>query len=93
MLGVMTLLKMCMTQCLDEGNSVNPPFGEECFVCLHDYEKDDACIRLSACGHVIHKDCLNRVFHHGHKDCPMCRKPLKTVLRIFSPHNRLQCTS
>jgi len=49
--------------------------GQECSVCLIDFEKDDEVIHL-ACHHTFHQDCIMEWALHK-QDCPNCREKIK----------------
>jgi hypothetical protein len=34
---------------------------DRCLVCLGDYEDGEYCRKLSSCGHLFHKDCIDQV--------------------------------
>ena len=42
--------------------------GERCLVCLSDYEADEEIRKLSKCGHLFHRECIDQV----HSDSPKC---------------------
>jgi hypothetical protein len=44
----------------------------ECPVCLHDFEDREPCCKL-VCGHIFHRDCINRWLARGSRSCPICR--------------------
>ncbi|KAF7833219.1 putative E3 ubiquitin-protein ligase XERICO [Senna tora] len=47
----------------------------ECTVCLTQFEPDSE-INSLACGHVFHKDCLEKWLGYWNITCPLCRTPL-----------------
>ena len=53
-----------------------------CSVCLSDFERGDALVRLSRCTHVYHKDCImawiatTRVGSVRSLSCPCCAEPM-----------------
>ena len=53
-----------------------------CSVCLTDFERGDALVRLSRCTHVYHKDCImawiatTRVGAVRSLSCPCCAEPM-----------------
>lgn len=49
--------------------------GQECSVCLIDFEKDDEVIHLT-CHHTFHQDCIMEWALHK-PDCPNCREKIK----------------
>ena len=49
--------------------------GQECSVCLIDFEKDDEVIHLT-CNHTFHQDCIMEWALHK-PDCPNCREKIK----------------
>lgn len=62
-----------------------------CDICHEDYFSDiEEEICVIPCGHVYHKNCLDRWFHTQHQQnhpgtCPICRKPANSrqAIRIF----------
>jgi len=49
--------------------------GQECSVCLIDFEKDDEVIHLT-CHHTFHQDCIMEWALYK-PDCPNCREKIK----------------
>ncbi|KAJ4715793.1 RING-H2 finger protein ATL18-like [Melia azedarach] len=51
------------------GNKVE----EMCSICLMEFEKEDVVSRLIRCGHVFHRDCIERWLDCYQFTCPLCR--------------------
>lgn len=47
----------------------------DCSVCLSHFEPESEINRLT-CGHVFHKDCLEKWLAYWNITCPLCRTPL-----------------
>lgn len=47
--------------------------GEQCPICMTDYEKGDVCRQLTKCHHQFHRDCVDHWLTTGCNSCPMCR--------------------
>jgi hypothetical protein len=45
--------------------------GKSCCVCLEEYDLDKDSIVSLPCGHILHKECKNKI---KDKKCPVCRK-------------------
>lgn len=56
----------------------DPP--DSCAVCLHEFEAEDEIRRLTNCGHIYHRACLDRWMGYDQRTCPLCRTP-------FIPHD------
>ncbi|GMM38013.1 hypothetical protein DASC09_053380 [Saccharomycopsis crataegensis] len=48
--------------------------NDSCPVCLCEYEDEDACRKLRACGHFFHQECIDQWLITGRNSCPLCRK-------------------
>lgn len=46
--------------------------AEHCCVCRCEYERDDECRLLNACGHAFHRECVDQ-WLQDHNTCPMCK--------------------
>ncbi|KAL7005430.1 hypothetical protein EMMF5_004984 [Cystobasidiomycetes sp. EMM_F5] len=57
---------------LQEDGKVLPITAERCLVCLEDYA-DDEDVRVLACQHCFHKNCVDRWLVEGANNCPACR--------------------
>jgi hypothetical protein len=55
----------------------NPPEGQNCGICVEDYSGgEDDCVRISACGHFFHHNCINAWMNSvlaNSNTCPECR--------------------
>ncbi|XP_011659772.1 RING-H2 finger protein ATL39 [Cucumis sativus] len=52
---------------------------QECAICLCEIEEGEKCRKMKTCGHVFHKDCIDRWFKvDGH--CPICRTSVCVVV-------------
>ncbi|XP_004153928.3 RING-H2 finger protein ATL67 [Cucumis sativus] len=52
---------------------------QECAICLCEIEEGEKCRKMKTCGHVFHKDCIDRWFKvNGH--CPICRTSVCMVV-------------
>ena len=58
------------------GGSNNPAPNHhiQCMICLSDY-KDGESVRTLPCGHVYHKECVDRWLAINH-NCPACKAPI-----------------
>jgi hypothetical protein len=54
-------------------NGENSATGDQCLVCLTNYESGDVCRQLTGCGHYFHKDCIDQWLLTGRNNCPLCR--------------------
>ena len=45
----------------------------DCAICLAKIWKKDKQAILSTCGHIFHRDCINRIIEKGNTTCPLCR--------------------
>ncbi|KAK2465790.1 hypothetical protein APHAL10511_002334 [Amanita phalloides] len=45
---------------------------ERCLICLDDYDVEDD-VRLMACRHAFHRDCVDKWLQTGKNNCPACR--------------------
>merc|ERR1719473_1013404 len=43
---------------MEKGN-MNCPFGEQCAICLADFDGGDTARRLPGCGHWFHQECID----------------------------------
>lgn len=64
---------------IDEEDQVYPDTDivdatDRCLVCLTEFETGEVGRKLKACGHVYHKDCIDRWLTTGRNSCPLCRK-------------------
>ncbi|GAB2275015.1 hypothetical protein Dimus_009783 [Dionaea muscipula] len=48
---------------------------QDCCVCLAQFEPESEINHLP-CGHVFHKDCLEKWVDHWNITCPLCRTPM-----------------
>ncbi|KAJ8765710.1 hypothetical protein K2173_014832 [Erythroxylum novogranatense] len=46
--------------------------ASECAVCLSEFHEGES-VRGLRCGHVFHKDCLDKWLQQGFATCPLCR--------------------
>ncbi|KAF8263823.1 hypothetical protein EI94DRAFT_1806655 [Lactarius quietus] len=51
---------------------IAPMCVDRCLICLDDYDPE-LDLRLLACRHVFHRDCLDRWLETGRNNCPACR--------------------
>jgi hypothetical protein len=55
----------------------NPPTGQNCTICVEGYSKGEGdCVRVSACGHFFHENCINAWMNSvlaNSNTCPECR--------------------
>ncbi|KAL8549547.1 hypothetical protein ACS0TY_008398 [Phlomoides rotata] len=79
--GLANLIVLCDQLNLNRACSYpNQPDGAEdsdanCVVCLNRFGQGDH-VRMLACRHVFHKDCLDRWLDHLNFNCPLCRAPV-----------------
>jgi hypothetical protein len=58
------------------------PGNENCTICQTDFsDLDEECVKLNACGHLLHLDCLDALINQAYKGadtvkCPSCRANL-----------------
>ena len=58
--------------------------GKECLICFDCGDPSDAC-KLTCCHQMVHISCLKQWHKLSvNKDCPHCRAPLKTVVKIIT---------
>lgn len=52
--------------------------GADCAVCLCKIEEEEEIREVMRCGHIFHRECLDRWVDNGHrnKTCPLCRGSL-----------------
>lgn len=50
----------------------------DCRVCLSRFESDSVVNRLP-CGHVFHKNCVEKWLNYHHATCPLCRTQILTI--------------
>jgi len=48
---------------------------ERCTVCLYEFHDHEEIRRLTNCGHVFHRGCVDRWMDHDQRTCPLCRTP------------------
>ncbi|KAI5304956.1 hypothetical protein KEM56_005620 [Ascosphaera pollenicola] len=48
--------------------------GEQCLVCLSEYEPGEEIRRLPKCKHMFHQPCIDQWLTTGRNTCPMCRE-------------------
>ncbi|KAJ8432451.1 hypothetical protein Cgig2_027748 [Carnegiea gigantea] len=60
------------------GSGRDPP--ERCTVCLYEFHDHEEIRRLTNCGHIFHRGCVDRWMDHDQRTCPLCRTP-------FIPHD------
>ncbi|KAF8260984.1 hypothetical protein EI94DRAFT_1810948 [Lactarius quietus] len=51
---------------------IAPMCVDRCLICLEDYDPE-VDLRLLACRHVFHRDCVDRWLETGRNNCPACR--------------------
>lgn len=49
--------------------------GNDCSVCLNDFQHDETLRLLPKCSHAFHLDCID-TWLRSHKSCPVCRAPV-----------------
>ncbi|TYJ98123.1 RING-H2 finger protein ATL64-like [Cucumis melo var. makuwa] len=52
---------------------------QECAICLCEIEEGEKCRKMKMCGHVFHKDCIDRWFT-VELHCPLCRTSVCVVV-------------
>ncbi|KAA0050142.1 hypothetical protein IC582_003916 [Cucumis melo] len=52
---------------------------QECAICLCEMEEGEKCRKMKTCGHVFHKDCIDRWFT-VELHCPLCRTSICVVV-------------
>jgi len=60
-----------------------------CVVCQMDFEEGEAAVKLRACDHIFHGECIQGWLLGCSAECPVCRVPISTEpLPVHSPqHN------
>ena len=58
----------------DSSDNSAPNHHVQCMICLSDY-KDGESVRTLPCGHVYHKECVDRWLAINH-NCPACKAPI-----------------
>ncbi|ODQ51596.1 hypothetical protein SAICODRAFT_31231 [Saitoella complicata NRRL Y-17804] len=48
--------------------------GDRCLVCLSDFAPNEVCRKLTKCGHLFHKECIDQWLTTGRNSCPLCRE-------------------
>ncbi|KAG8631272.1 hypothetical protein KVT40_000412 [Elsinoe batatas] len=46
---------------------------QRCLVCLCDFEKEEEARKLTECGHLYHRECIDEWLTKGRNSCPLCR--------------------
>ncbi|PSK34163.1 hypothetical protein B9Z65_8489 [Elsinoe australis] len=46
---------------------------QRCLVCLCDFEKEEEARKLTDCGHLYHRECIDEWLTKGRNSCPLCR--------------------
>lgn len=49
--------------------------GNDCSVCLNDFQRDETLRLLPKCSHAFHLDCID-TWLRSHQNCPVCRAPI-----------------
>ena len=57
---------------------------ETCCICLEAIFSDAEEVLRLPCNHRIHLKCANGLSAHGYTECPLCRGPMSTVLKVVS---------
>merc|ERR1712048_1471135 len=57
---------------LDDGFLQDQP---TCSICLEDYDAKTGALKIKACGHVFHRQCLQG-WLNVNRNCPICRRDL-----------------
>ncbi|XP_065585787.1 LOW QUALITY PROTEIN: E3 ubiquitin-protein ligase RNF128 [Cyrtonyx montezumae] len=65
---------------LKEGDKETGPDGDTCVVCIDLYKPDEV-VRILACNHVFHKNCVDPWLLE-HRTCPLCKCD---ILRALGP--------
>ena len=80
---MITLLQNAM-ELKVQGVVVENVAGKECLICFDCGDPSDAC-KLTCCHQMVHISCLKQWHKLSvNKDCPHCRAPLKTVVKIIT---------
>ncbi|XP_022158250.1 E3 ubiquitin-protein ligase RING1-like [Momordica charantia] len=45
---------------------------DECAICLGEFEEGEKCRKMSECGHIFHRNCIDR-WLRVERHCPLCR--------------------
>ncbi|KAJ8631149.1 hypothetical protein MRB53_024472 [Persea americana] len=62
--------------------------GSDCVVCLSGLREGEQ-VRMLACRHVFHRECLDGWFDHQNLNCPLCRAPLVAEERVAEMGRRV----
>ncbi|KAH7548570.1 hypothetical protein ACOSP7_031851 [Xanthoceras sorbifolium] len=57
-------------------SSKTHPDGQDCAVCLSEFEEGESGRDLPKCHHSFHIECIDMWFH-SHSTCPLCRSPVE----------------
>ena len=63
------------------GNQLALDHENECPICFEEFKEDQELVELDCDAqvpHMFHYECLNDWIDNGGKNCPLCRKPIKT---------------
>ncbi|KAL0960902.1 hypothetical protein HGRIS_005911 [Hohenbuehelia grisea] len=69
--GLQIIKPAQLEQCEKDG-VISSNCIDRCLICLDDYAAEDD-IRVMACKHGFHKDCVDRWLQTGRNNCPACR--------------------
>ncbi|KAL9661078.1 hypothetical protein QQ045_025898 [Rhodiola kirilowii] len=58
--------------------------GNDCSICLSEFEEDESLRLLPKCAHAFHVPCIDQWFR-SHKNCPLCRSPISQVIVAGTP--------
>lgn len=52
--------------------------GSDCSICLESLttESNESCVRIKACGHIFHRNCIEKWLRECRACCPLCKKEL-----------------
>ena len=52
---------------------------DKCAICLTDLDQN---LARTACGHIFHLGCMNKLWDHALDKCPLCRSKIESVRRV-----------
>ncbi|KAL9095275.1 MAG: hypothetical protein Q9165_002531 [Trypethelium subeluteriae] len=58
----------------DDGSDViSLNLEQRCLVCQYEFERKESVRRLAKCGHIFHRECIDKWLTTGRNSCPLCR--------------------
>ncbi|KII86997.1 hypothetical protein PLICRDRAFT_31114 [Plicaturopsis crispa FD-325 SS-3] len=66
------IIKSSALEQYEKDGKISSNCVDRCLICLDDYEPEDD-VRLLACRHAFHKNCVDKWLETGRNNCPACR--------------------